>query len=42
MRGVVIYVRYFVIPAIAILAVAWMIHIIGRIAKNRHDTKNRR
>ena len=42
MRGVVIYVRYVVIPAIAVIAGAWMVHIIGKIANKISDKRDNR
>lgn len=42
MRGVVIYVRYVVIPAIAVLAGVWMVHIIGKVAKRISNKKDNR
>lgn len=45
MRGVVIYVRYLVIPAFALFAAVCMAYIISRTARkflDRRNKKNRR
>lgn len=45
MRGVVIYVRYIVIPAAAFIAVVWAVHFGRQIAKkitSKRDKKNGR
>jgi NADH:ubiquinone oxidoreductase subunit H len=45
MRGVAIYVKYIVIPTIAVLAVAWMVYVGRKAVKritDRRDKKNRR
>ena len=42
MRGAVIYVRYVVIPAIAIIAVMWLVHIISKVAKKISGKRDNR